>query len=191
VTSLELAWSQVLEPASLEVVLYRNEVRDLITYDAATDSYFNGPGLDTVGLEVEAALALTGRASLYGNWSWLRSENRDGTPVLNVPRWSVKGGAAVKLLPGEWLTAAAEGQLYGPADYQDFPAQRPGVDLRQARYGVVNATLSGQAVPQRLSWRVGVQNLLNAAFGYPVANGTREPFPAAGRSWRASLELRY
>lgn len=191
VTSWELVWSQVLDPLSLEVVLFDNQVRRLITYDGATDSYFNGPGLDTRGLEVELTASLAGRATAYGGWSWVHTENRDGTPVYNVPAWSLKAGAAARLVGQDALTAAAEAQVYGPADFVDFPAARPGVDLRQGAHAVANLNLTGRVAPLRLSWSLGVRNLLDAAFGYPVANGTRQPFPAQGRSWHGSVELRY
>lgn len=191
VTSLEVVVSQVVDPVSLEVVLFRNQARRLITYDGPTDSYFNGPGLDVQGVEAELACTVAPRLSGYANWTWLWAENRDGAPTLNAPTWSAKAGVAVRLLDEDRLAAAAEGQLYGPADFEDFPASRPGVDLRQPAYGLVNVNLTGRVPALRLAWSLGVQNLLDASYAFPVAKGTREPFPGPGRRWHGSLELRY
>jgi outer membrane receptor protein involved in Fe transport len=190
VGSVEAVWSQVLAPVRVELVAFYNRIRDLVTYDNVTDSYRQTGGVDSVGAELEVAVQVAATVSGYANGSWHRTRSTSGGKLYNAPAWSAKAGAVARLLRGERLSLAVETQVYGPADFEDDPS-RPGLDLRQGSYALVNVNLSGRLADDRLGWNLGVRNLLDARYAYPVAKGTSSPFPGAGTAYRFGLDYRF
>ena len=70
----------------------------------------------------------------------------------------------------------------------DF-ASRPGVNLQQPRYNVLNLNLFSRRNRWGTAFSLSVRNVLNQSYEYPVIKGTRQSFPAAGRSYL--MELRH
>lgn len=188
--TVEAAWSRTFDRVRLELTAFRSHVDDIVKYDPGEDHYLNGQGVTSVGLEGELRLS-SSWLNGYLNGIYQETTEDDGkSPALNSPPYSLKLGALRPILKPARLSVAFEGQYYGATDYVDHES-RPRVDLRQDGYVVFNLNLRSEGWVAGFECALGIFNLLDAYFEYPVSKGVRQSFPSPGREARLTLSYRF
>jgi len=165
----------------LEATVFRNDVKDLIRYDFASQTNVNVGRARITGAEAVLRGALSASAWARASYTWLDTEDLDtGLPLLRRP----KQRASVTL--GQDLGRGASTELTG-----HWVGERDDVDaatyarVTSAAYFRLDAALTGPPVLAGLSPFARATNLLDRDYA-EVAG-----FPSPGRRFVAGLDLAF
>ncbi len=165
----------------LETTVFRNDVKDLIRYDFASQTNVNVGRARITGAEAVLRGALSASSWARASYTWLDTEDLDtGLPLLRRP----KQRASVTL--GQDLGRGASTELTG-----HWVGERDDVDaatyarVTSPAYFRVDTALTGPPVLGGLSPFARVTNLLDRDYA-EVAG-----FPSPGRRFVAGLDLAF
>lgn len=107
-------------------VYFRNDLRDLIDFNNATNLYYNVGRARTQGYEVTAQVKPTNKVLFKGNYTYTSAVDlSDGASLVRRPR--IKLGGDVELRPIEPLSVTLGATYTGPRidnDFATFPSKR-------------------------------------------------------------------
>jgi vitamin B12 transporter len=182
-TSWEIGLEQTLAEGVIgEVTAFRNDIRDLIQYDAQTFSNANIGRARTRGVEVAVRTAVGGRAFLRASYAYLDARDLDADAALiRRPRHRASATAGSGFgAGGSWSVTG----LFTGARPDRVAADFTSV-VESPSYVRVDAAVTLPPVVLSLSPWARVTNLFGRS--YAEVNG----FPAPGRRFLAGLEASF
>ncbi len=151
------------------VTLFQSRITDLIDYDFTTSTYAQVDGDSTTsGIELSAAMPVTDRVRIAGNFTYTDSEGPDGQPLTRVPE------RALNLrLEGDAGTRSR--YMMGVTHVSGLTDR--GVDMPS--YTVVNAGLEFDITPAATGY-LRIENLLDEEYQVVRGYGTSDRAIYAG-----------
>jgi vitamin B12 transporter len=162
-TSWDAGFEQDLRDGKMSfgAVYFRNDLRDLIDFNNATNLYYNVGRARTQGYEVTAQVKPTDKVLFKGNYTYTSAVDlSDGASLVRRPR--IKLGGDAELHPIEPLSVTVGAVYTGPRvdnDFATFPAKR----VKLGGFGLWHLA-SSYAVNKTLTLTVRVDNLFDKSY---------------------------
>ena len=168
----------------VSVTYFHNDIKDLIAYDAAKETFVNVDAAETQGVEVAAELRPLDWLRLGGSYTYLDAiDANTGRQLRRRPEHVAKGTVAIEPFAGAQIAATV---VYQSQHFNlDFDPERPDRD-RQIVDGFTRLDLTGDLeINSNATLFFRAENLTDTDYQEVYSFGT------AGRSAYAGLRLTF